>query len=62
MDKSEDTIDITVAIKVRVNKVEWNAEYGSDESARDIRAAVKAMAKDAVVAGFQHIPDAVEVL
>ena len=53
-------ITVRIALTVKVDPDQWNAEYGDEESTAEIREAVRMMAFDSLSAATRHLrPDAV---
>lgn len=53
---------VAVTLEVLVDFEAWNAEYGSDETVKEVRDAVKGIIGTAAVSAFAHVPDAVRMV
>ena len=55
-------MNVKVSLIITVDREAWSAEYGSDESADEIRHNIKYTAQEAVEIAFAHlIPDVLTV-
>lgn len=47
---------VAARVTLRIDVEAWNAEYGTNDKPSDIRVQAQAMAADAVVQAFAHLP------